>query len=237
MKLATKFIAACAISAGAMSVFAQNSGSVDPHNVVQISASASVEVVQDLLTLTLSVTREGADATQVQSQLKQALEPALVLAKKQASPGGMDVRTGAFSLQPRYGRDSRISTWIGTAELVLEGRDAERIATTAGRVQGMTVSSALFSLSREQRQSVESQVQAAAIERFRARATEVARSFGFGTYGLREVSVSGSEQGFYPRARMLAAEPRAMAADAAVPVEAGKTTVQVNVQGSIQLLK
>lgn len=220
-----------------MSVFAQNSGSVDPHNVVQISASASVEVVQDLLTLTLSVTREGADATQVQSQLKQALEPALVLAKKQASPGGMDVRTGAFSLQPRYGRDSRISTWIGTAELVLEGRDAERIATTAGRVQGMTVSSAQFSLSREQRQSVESQVQAAAIERFRARATEVARSFGFGTYGLREVSVSGSEQGFYPRARMLAAEPRAMAADAAVPVEAGKTTVQVNVQGSIQLLK
>ncbi len=237
MNSATQFIAGCAMATGAMAAFAQNSGPNEPHNVVQLSANAHVEVGQDLLTMTLSATREGTDAAQVQGQLKQTLDAALALARKQATPGGMEVRTGGFSLQPRYGRDSRISTWVGTAELILEGRDAERISLTAGKVQGMTVSGAQFSLSREQRQSVESQVQAAAIERFRGRATELARSFGFSGYSLREVSVSGSEQGFYPKARMFAAEARAMASDAAVPVEAGKATVQVTVQGSVQLLK
>lgn len=221
-----------------IAVAAHSAATLEPSNVVQLSANASVQVPQDLLTITLSTTREGPDAAWVQTQIKQALEASLALAKKQAAPGAMDVRTGSFSLQPRYGRDGRISAWVGTAELVLEGRDAERIATTAGKVQGMTVSSAQFSLSREQRQAVETQVQAAAIERFRVRALDVAKSFGFGGYTLREVSVLAADTGFVPKARMMyAAEARAMSADAPMPVEAGKAEVQVTVQGSVQLQK
>jgi hypothetical protein len=59
----------------------------------------------------------------VQNQLKVVLDAALAEARKTAAPGQMDVRTGNFSLYPRYGRDGKISGWQGSAELVLEGRD------------------------------------------------------------------------------------------------------------------
>ena len=78
-------------------------------------------------------------------------------------------------------------------------------------------------------------VQAQAIERFRARAQEVAKGFGFSGYTLREVAVNANEPGFVPRPRMLAMEAKAASADAAVPVEPGKSTVNVSVSGSVQL--
>ena len=67
------------------------------HDVVHLSASGSIEVEQDLLSLSLTTTRDGADASLVQSQLKAALDGALLEAKKAAQPGLLDVRTGNFS--------------------------------------------------------------------------------------------------------------------------------------------
>lgn len=205
------------------------------HDVVQLSASGSVEVEQDLLALSLTTSRDGADASLVQSQLKSALDAALVEAKKAAQPGLLDVRTGNFSLQPRYGRDGKPAGWQGSAELILEGRDLERISTVAGRIQSLTVSSVRFGLSRDQRDKVEGQAQEIAIARFKARAAELAKGFGFGGYTLREIQVSSNEQGLDPRPRMMAMEARVTALDAPVPVEAGKVTVVVTVAGTVQL--
>ena len=44
-----------------------------PQNVLQLTASGTVEVQQDLLSLTLTTTRDGPDAAAVQNQLKAAL--------------------------------------------------------------------------------------------------------------------------------------------------------------------
>lgn len=208
-----------------------------PENVLQLQASGSVEVQQDLLALTLAATREGADAGTVQTQLRTVLEAALAEAKRAAQPGQLDVRTGAFSVYPRHGRDGRINGWVGRAELVLEGRDFPRISQTAARLQGLTLAGVGFALSREQRARVEAEAQAQAIERFRARATELARGFGFGGYTLREVAVTADEPGFAPRPRAMAMAMEAKAAmgDAAVPVEAGRSTVTVTVSGTVQL--
>lgn len=208
-----------------------------PENVLQLQATGSVEVQQDLLALTLAATRDGADAGAVQAQLRTVLEAALAEAKRAAQPGQLDVRTGAFNVYPRYGRDGRINGWAGRAELVLEGRDFLRISQTAARLQGLTLAGVGFALSREQRARVEAEAQAQAIERFKARAAELARGFGFNGYTLREVSVTADEPGFAPRPRAMAMamEAKAATADAAVPVEAGRSTVTVTVSGSVQL--
>jgi predicted secreted protein len=206
-----------------------------PQNVLQLSASGTVEVQQDLLSLTLSTTREGADAATVQAQLKTALDAALAEARKNAQPGQLDVRTGNFSLYPRYSQASRITGWQGTAELVLEGRDFVRITQTAGRIQTMTLAGVGFGLSREQRAKVEGDAQTMAIERFKVKAGELAKGFGFGGWSLREVSVNANDQGGIPRPRMMQMEAKAAAADAPLPVEAGKAAVTVTVSGSVQL--
>ena len=91
-----------------------------------------------------------------------------------------------------------------------------------------------FSLSREQRAKVEGDAQQAAIERFKAKAAELARGFGFSGYTLREVSVNSNDYAPGPRPMMMARA--AQAADSSpVPVEAGKSTVTVTVSGSVQL--
>lgn len=235
MNLATKIIVSCAILAGASGLSAQQNPYPPPQNVVQLSASGTVEVQQDLLSIAMSTTRDGPDANAVQSQLKIAIDAALLEAKQAAQPGQLDVRTGNFSLYPRYGRDGKSIGWQGSAELILEGRDFARISSTAGKIQTLTIGSVGFGLSREQRAKVEGDAQGLAIERFKARATEIARGFGFAAYTLREINVSANDQGFAPRPRMMAAEAKAMTADAPVPVEAGKTAVVVTVSGSVQL--
>src|SRR4051794_22626199 len=80
--------------------------------VLGLAASASVDVVKDVLVVTFSTTREGSDANAVQGELKRALDAALAEAKKvarpgqidvqTARPGQIDVQTGNFSLYPRY---------------------------------------------------------------------------------------------------------------------------------------
>ncbi len=206
-----------------------------PRDVVQFSATAAVEARQDLLSVTLRATREGSDASAVQEQLKSVLDAALADARASAQAGAMDARSGNFSLAPRQGRDGRITAWQGSAELVLSGRDVERITAAAGRIQGMTVAAVVFGLSREQRDRLESQARLQAIERFRSRAGEIARAFGFAGYTLREVNIDSQEQGAVVRPRLIAMEARSSGVDAPLPVEAGMATVQVTVNGSVQL--
>jgi predicted secreted protein len=225
-------LVACCLALAASGAAAQIA---PPQNVLQLSASGTVEVQQDLLTLVLGTARDGADPNTVQTQLKVALDEALAQARKAAQPGQLDVRTGNFALYPRYGQNGKMAGWHGSSELVLEGRDFARITQTAARIQSMTLAGVSFGLSREQRAKVEGQAQSMAIERFKAKAGELAKDFGFSGYGLREVAVNANDQGFVPRPRMLALESKAAQAEMPVPVEAGKSTVTVTVSGSVQL--
>ena len=235
MNIATKVIAGCALLTGVFGAYAQQNLYPQVQNVVQLSANGVVDTGQDLLSISMNTSREGLDAGVVQSQLKVAIDAALTEAKKAAQSGLLDVRTGNFSLSPRFGRDGKQVGWQGSAELILEGSDFARISNTAGKIQTLTISGLSFGLSRELRTRVETQAQGVAIERFKTRATEIARGFGFTGYTLREVSVNANDQGFSPRPRMMAMESRAVSADAPVPVEAGKTAVVVTVSGSVQL--
>lgn len=229
-----KTAASCILLTLATVSWAQSSSAPSPQNVVQLSASAVLEVPHDWLALAMSTSRDGTDAQVVQAQLKTALDAALTEARSSAQPGALQLRTGNFTLTPRRSRDGHINGWQGSAELLLEGRDFARISAVAGRIQTLTVASAAFSLSREQQAAVESQVQAQAIERFKLRAADIAKAFGFTAYTLREVTVSSSEPNL-PRPRFLAMTASNASMDAALPVEAGKGVVQVTVSGAVQL--
>jgi predicted secreted protein len=216
-----------------------------PQNVVVLNASATLEVNKDWLSIVFSTTRDGPDAATVQAQLRQALDTALTEARKIAKPGQVEVQTGAFSLFPRYapptpkqaaaGTPGGISGWQGSTELIVEGRDMQAIAQLAGRIQTLSIGRVGSSLSREARQKVEGDVTAQAIDRFRERAQAVTKQFGYTGYSVREVSVSSDQPQAAPMvfARQMAV--RAGAEDAALPVEAGKATVNISVSGSVQM--
>jgi predicted secreted protein len=212
---------------------AQELPAAPPRNVLQLAATGAVEAQQDQLTMDLGTTREGEGAAAVQGQLTAAVDAALAQVKPAVRPGELDVRTGRFGLAPRW-RDGRVDGWTGTADIVLQGRDFARITQAAARVTTLSVRGVTFTLSRAERDRAEHDAQAQAVQRFRAKADELAHGFGFSGYSLREVTVNAEDQGFAP-VRMAAAPMAAGAAAAPVPIEAGKTTVRVTVSGSVQL--
>lgn len=208
-----------------------------PSGVVSLTASANVEVPKDLMTVTLTTTRDGQDANTVQAGLKQALDAALAEAKKAAKPGQVDVRTGNFSLYPRYTNKGVISGWQGTAELVVEGRDMPALGQLVGRISSMTIGRVGYGLSREARERNESEVSARAIAAYRAKAGEIAKQFGYGSYVIREVNVQANEQpgNIIPMAR--AQMMSKSSDDSPLPIEAGKAQVVVTVSGTVQMTK
>jgi len=224
---------AAALALACATAAAQPTAGAPLQNVLQLSASGQVEVRQDLLTLTLAATREGADAAGVQAALRQAVDAALAEVRKSAQPGQMDVHSGAFSVHPRYDQGGQLGGWQGRAEVVLEGRDFPRITQAAARASSMAIGSLAFGLSREQRARVEGEAQAQAIERFKAKAAEIAKAFGFAGYALREVNVSSADGGMPPRVFGMAKASMA-AADAPLQVEPGRSVVEVTVSGSVQ---
>ncbi len=232
---AIKLIAACALSASVIPSFSQNMRMETPQNVVSLQSTGTVEVQQDLLMISMNTSKDGPDAAVVQTQLKTALDAALAEAKKTVQAGQMDVRTGSFSMYPRYSREGKISGWQGTTELVLEGRDFARISAAAGKINTLTLGQVSFGLSREARAKVEAEAQAQAIDRFKAKASEISKNFGFAGYTIREVAVNANDQGFAPRGRMEMMQAKSMSSDAPVPVEAGRSSVVVNVNGSVQM--
>ncbi len=211
----------------------------DPlRNVLSLSASASAEVTMDTLAITLAATREGSEAAEVQSQLTTVVEAALAAARPGARAGQVEVRSGPFSVGPRYAPRGGIAGWQGRAEVVIEGRDIAAVSRLAGRIQGLAVARVHFSLSREMRERVEAEVAGQAIARFRDRAQQHAQAFGFSGHVVREVQVGTPEAPAYasmPALRMAASPGRP--AEEPVPVEAGRATVTSTVSGSVLMTR
>ena len=203
-----------------------------------LSASASAEVARDVLGVSFSTTREGTDAASVQAGLKQALDAALAEARKVAKPGQVDVQTGSFALYPRNDpRTGKLNGWQGSAELIVEGRDAAAIAQLTGRITTLSIARVGYSLSREAREKAEADITAQAISRYRAKAADYARQFGYGGYVVGDVSINSDEAAPQRPMMMKTLRMASPGADEYLPTEAGKATVTVNVSGAVQLTK
>jgi predicted secreted protein len=215
---------------------ARAQAAAEPANQMSFNVTATAEAPTDWLTLVFSTTREGTDAATVQRELKRALDEALVVARKAAKPGELEVHTGNFSLSPRYGQKGGIVGWQGSTQLIVEGRDAAAIAQLSGRISTLGIASVTQGLSRESQERLSRETTAAAIRLFRERAQAQAELFGFKSYVIREVQV-GSEGGARPVPVMaLRARAASVAVDEALPVEAGKAGVSATVSGTVRML-
>lgn len=241
MNIVSPRLACLAIAAAALSaLLAAAAQASPPQGVLGLSASASTEVTKDVLVVTFSASKEGADAAAVQAQLKQALDAALAEARKAAKPGQVDVQTGNFSTYPRYSPSSvssgraTINGWLGSAELVVEGRDMTAIGQLAGRITTMAIANVGYRLSREASQKVEADVAADAIARYRAKAADYVKQFGYAGYTIREVNVNRSDTMFAPQP-VLRMQAASVSRSEALPVEPGKATVTATVNGTVQM--
>ncbi|TSE31846.1 hypothetical protein Tther_00357 [Tepidimonas thermarum] len=227
-------LGALATPAGAQGTADVHAAHAVVHHVVHLSAQAEQRLPQDWITVTVVARHQAPDAAAVQAHLQRTLEQALARARPQERPGRLEVASGDFQVQPRYGRDGQWSGWQGSAELRLQGRDLAGVAALAAELPGMAVTGVQMSLSREAARQAEAALRQQAIEAFRQQAADVARAFGFAAWELREVRIDAAVPGPQPRPLL-----RAMAASAEtaspLPVDPGQAVVQVTVAGSVRL--
>ena len=81
---AARISATVAALAAATALRAQALPFPPPQNVLQLAATGTVEVQQDILSIALTTSREGPDPVVVQEQLKKALDAALAIARAPA---------------------------------------------------------------------------------------------------------------------------------------------------------
>jgi predicted secreted protein len=207
-----------------------------PQNqVLHLSASAQTEVPQDWLMISLSVQKEGLQAFAVQKQLNAMVSAALAVATPMAKPGALEVKTGDMNVSPRYGRDGKMNGWVGSAQLVLQGRDVEQITTLAGLMPDLAVSQIDWRLSPEQKTAAEARIQAEAVAHFQSKAQSLTKQFGFAAYTLKEVRVSAQEAGQGQVMQRMAMAQMDAPTPMPVPAVAGRSRVVVNISGSIVL--
>ncbi|MDR5819480.1 SIMPL domain-containing protein [Caballeronia sp. LZ043] len=205
-----------------------------PAGVLSLSAQSSAQVAQDVVTITLFYEQEAADPSSLTNTLNQRAESAL---REARGVDGVTARSGSFTVYPSTDRDGKISAWRGRTEVVLESHDFAAASKLAGRMSAsMQVGSVAFSLSPEAQRAAEQKLVTQAIDSFRKQAQTAAQSFGYSNFSIREVNIGHS--GVQPRPVMMM-QSRAMSADAkmAAPIamEAGTTTVTVDVNGSVQM--
>ena len=205
-----------------------------PSGVLSLSAQASAQVQQDVVDITLFYEQEAADPSSLTSTLNQRAEAALREAK---GVEGVTAKSGSFTVYPSTDRDGKISAWRGRTEVVLESHDFAAASKLAGKISSsMQVGSVTFSLSPEAQRAAEQKLVSQAIDSFRKQAQNAAQGFGYSNFTIREVNVGRS--GAQPRPVMMM-QARAMSADAKmappIAMEAGTTTVTVDVSGSVQM--
>ena len=204
-----------------------------PSGVLSLSAQASAQVPQDVVNITLFYEQEAADPSSLTGTLNQRAEAALREAK---GVDGVTAKSGSFTVYPSTDRDGKISAWRGRTEVVLESHDFAAASKLAGKMSSsMQVGSVAFSLSPEAQRAAEQKLVSQAIDSFRKQAQSAAQGFGYSNFTIREVNVGRS--GAQPRPVMMM-QSRAMSADAKmapIAMEAGTTTVTVDVSGSVQM--
>ena len=219
-----------------------------PVREVSLQAQTRVEVAQDWLQLRLGFNNSGEQAKDVQKEVNDALAAALKLsqraaAKAQADTGplAMRVRTGGSQVHPRHDRNGRIERWNGSAELVIEGLDLPAIQAVAANVNQFVLRSSSMSVSAGLQAQTESALMLDAIAAFKDKAQAATQAFGYQSFEVAQVSVSGNSPAqpmmrAAPMAMSMAMDSNAMAqGNAPLEVQAGWQWVDVTVAGSITM--
>lgn len=202
--------------------------STERYNRISLSASATQEVENDLLSATLYAQQEGQRPSTLQARVNQSITRALTQAKQQPE---VKVNTLDYRTTPIY-RQQTIDGWRVRQSIRLQSRETTLLSTLIGDLQGeLAVASINYHLSPERRQAAENELMAEAITAFKQRATLIAKQFGSGEYRLVKMEIS-TPNGKPPQ---LGIQHLEMARASAPPIKAGSQQIRLTVSGTIEL--
>ncbi len=205
------------------------------YDVFQLSAYAQVEVDNDLMNVRLVVQATDPNAAQLANKINATMGWALLQLKPFTS---IETQTLNYQTYPQYeDNGTKIKGWVANQTLQLETDDFENAGKAIQILQEkLQVQSMRLKAKVETRQKAEEKLINEAMNSFKRRADLVATNMGAGSFRVMNLSIntqgSGPQYGHYDNFRGAATK---MAVESAPAIEAGTSTVTVNVNGQIQL--
>ncbi|MGD9356234.1 MAG: SIMPL domain-containing protein [Chromatiales bacterium] len=210
------------------------------YNRVSISAEASAEVENDTLFAELYIEHQAKTAAGAAEVVNAAIEWGLGQAQ---SVKGIKVRTLEYNTTPVYSKARKagevytpqIMEWRVSQAMRVESTDADALSELiTGLQEKLAIRQIGYEVSEALREATESVLIDEAIRAYQQRAQQVAKAFGHDDFRLVKVNInSGGMRPPVPyQARSMAMEA---AAAAPVAIDAGTSTLKINVNGTIEL--
>jgi predicted secreted protein len=213
--------------------------------MISLSATEQMELKQDLLTGSLRIEQDGADAKAVQDQINQLMKQAVEIAKKESD---VKVSTGAYNVYSFDPNPQPTSTpeeikkrtiWRGSQTIDLQGKNKDAILDITGKIQGLgfAMNNLSYSLTPEQMEEYKDALMTQALEKIRARASKAAKALGKRKYDIVEVNIDGGGMPpvMYAKGMERAVAMSADTAMAAPVAEAGNQTISLTVNARVMM--
>jgi predicted secreted protein len=182
-------------------------------DILNVESSVVSEVTPDLAMVTLSVVREGSDTTALSQEIEAVLAKALTEAK--LAPG-VQAATGGFTTSPHLDAKGQRVSWVIRADLILKSKEFTALSRLVGKLSSgsnaLQITASNFEVSTDLKQSEESNL----IEH------------GIAAFTLGEVTSAGGP-------RPLVMDKLSTLGASGLPLEASRITLQLRVQGSVQM--
>ncbi|MFN3700130.1 MAG: SIMPL domain-containing protein [Alphaproteobacteria bacterium] len=198
--------------------------------ILNISATESREVAQDLLVGTLTVTARNRDARAVQNEINTTMTKALEAAK---SASDVKVNTGAYHVYESHEPRTQERLWFGQQNMTVQSKNADVLLELVGKLQdlGLTMNGLSYTLAPATAIEIQDGLMEDALQQLQTRADRAAKALNKTSAELRDVQVNSSGVPYMPMHRGARMEMMAMASDAVAPpvAEAGETTLSLTV--------
>ncbi|MBE9549971.1 MAG: SIMPL domain-containing protein [Proteobacteria bacterium] len=203
-------------------------------NRASLNVSVGEDVRADTISGILGVTLQGKDSSKLVNDVNIRIRDAL---KELSRFKNIKAETLNYNIQPVYQNGRQTGLYEVSQTIRIESLDFDKFSQAVHKLQPtLDLQSVSYQLSKAARTASEDRLTSAAIKRFSARAKQVSLDFGFNDYRLVSINIGGSPQYHFRRQEARGMADLAMAA--APPVfQAGEQTVNISVNGSIEMLR
>ena len=202
--------------------------------VLNISATESVEVDQDLLVANLRVEKTLSDPKELQQEINMMMKQAIEEAK---NIEGLDLSTNQYYVYEYNTKTEKL--WRGNQGLTIKSKNADDVLELSGRLQdaGFLMNGLNYQLSPEKHEEVRESLLETALEKLITRSQRVGTAIDKPNVDLWEVNVDAAPSPIYPQP-MMQTRMASMEMDSAMaaPVaQAGKDQISLTVSAKVIL--
>ena len=208
-----------------------------PNNVIAFNVEAERQIERDLMQVNLFYQSEGKNLSELNKTVNARLNKAIGIAKQYPA---VAIQGNTRNTMVQYDGKGKQSGWLARVELMLESKDSQALSDVINALNDtLAIENISASVSDEKLTHVENELTQAVLEKFKNKALLIQNTLQMKNYRVMDLNISAANEHNYapvyyePTAK--SALTLSESASNAVPLENGKETVRMRVEGRIEL--